>query len=430
MKKFSALTLLCALLLPIHYGCSETVDPGEDALTVPPVYSFESRFEPGTVSVSYSGQTVRNLLMQDLTSLISAQSGGSARELTLDDLLLIYEHSDAGNLSTTTSTGATPALERSYSAISTNKKLSDKVAPMELFGTGLMADAQLRAWFDSIVAFSSDPARRGTPMAYTTDAGLDLSQLVDKVMLGSIAYYQGTTYYLGELTTKNNSEASGTNPYTSLEHSWDEAFGYFGAARDYDRFTDAMLAGSADDFSFDTNGDKAIDFRSEYNFPFARNAGKRDAGSGTGTDFSGEIFRAFRTGRAVIAAEGSQSDLLVQRTIVARTWERVIGATVIHYINEVVSDIEGLDESATPSNQPDLNKHWAEMKGYLWALGFNSLGSITPADLGSWHTTVGAAPRFEPAGSVGATQYRAGLISVRDALGTRLGFLSADIAAW
>ena len=42
---------------------------------------------------------------------------------------------------------------------------------------------------------------------------------------------------------------------TAMEHAWDEAFGYFGAARDYSRYTDEQLAGKVDDFTFDSNGD-------------------------------------------------------------------------------------------------------------------------------------------------------------------------------
>ena len=45
-----------------------------------------------------------------------------------------------------------------------------------------------------------------------------------------------------------------------MEHKWDEAYGYFGAARDYLRYSDAQLAGKTPaEFSFDSNGDGKID---------------------------------------------------------------------------------------------------------------------------------------------------------------------------
>ena len=431
MKQIRTFIFFLLVATPFIGGCSDAADPvPNDTLDVPPVYSFESRFTPGASSVSYPGQTVRNLLMQDLKGLISAQSTSEARVLTLDDLLALYEHQDDAALSTTTSTGALPPLEESYREISTGKNLSGKVAPATLAGTGMTVDAQLRIWFDSIVAYSNDPVRRGTSMAYTTEAGLDLSQLVDKVLLGALAYYQGTTFYLGELTSQDNGSQKGTNPYTAMEHSWDEAFGYFGAARDYDRYSDAMLAGSPDDYTFDSNGDNAIDFRSEFNFPFARNAGKRDAGSSSPTDFSGDLFESFRTGRALIASEGALDRLLEERSKVARTWEKVIGATVVHYINDVIADMDGLTEESRPSNQPTLNKHWAEMKGYLWALQFNALGRISTSQVTSWQATVGDAPVYAMPGSTEHSEYVAALRGVRDEIGSALAFDADDVTVW
>ena len=422
--------LTIPLVLGFLAGCSDDpTDPVNNDLQVPEVYSFESRFETGASSVEYPGQTVRNLLMQDIRSL--AASAGSGTAVSAEDFLELYEYSDASALSTTTSSGTLPALETGYSSISTGKNISGKVAPGTLIGSGMTADQMIRSWFDSIEVFSADPDRRGTPMAYTTADGLDLVQLLDKVMLGSVAYYQGTSYYLNNVLEAGNSEAHGDgNPFTEMEHAWDEAFGYFGAARDYDRYTDAMLAGSTDDYVFDSNGDGEIDFQSEYNFPFARNAGKRDAGATSGVDFSGDIFEAFRRGRALISSAGSTEELAAERQKVARIWEKVVASTVIHYINEVLSDMEGLSETSTVESMTDLNKHWGEMKGYLWALQFNSLGVITTADLEDWHAKVGPAPVYAQAGSAAYNEYRTDLTAVRDALGARVGFGTADVAAW
>ena len=88
-------------------------------------------------------------------------------------------------------------------------------------------------------------------MAYTTDDGVDMSQMINKVLIGAVPYYQATGVYLNSLLERDNSEArDGTDPYTAMEHAWDEAFGYFGAARDYFRYTDDQLAGKVDDFTF------------------------------------------------------------------------------------------------------------------------------------------------------------------------------------
>ena len=45
---------------------SNPMGSGSSGIDVPSSYVFDSRFTPGESSVSYSGQVVRNLLLQDL----------------------------------------------------------------------------------------------------------------------------------------------------------------------------------------------------------------------------------------------------------------------------------------------------------------------------------------------------------------------------
>lgn len=426
--RLSILTLSAVALA----ACSdEPTTPDGDNLVVPTVYSFESRFDAGTSSVSYSGQTVRNLLLQDLKIAIDRLGTAGATPTTLDALLDIYAHDDADNLSTLTTTGSLPPEETKYSNISTGKNLTGKISPATLIGTSTTADDMVRAWLDSIARFSQDPSRIGTPMAYTTDAGQDLTQLVNKTLLGAVVYYQGTGVYLDGLLDRNNTERSGPeNPYTSMEHGFDEAFGYYGAARDYDNYSDADLAGSVDMFAKDTDGNGKIDFQSEYNFGFSRNAGKRDKGSATGTDMTAKIFEAFRRGRALISSSGSRDEIVAERKKIAEIWEQVIAATAIHYANEVISDMGALTGESNPANSATLNKHWGELKGFLWSLQYNPLGRVTATDLQRWHGLVGEAPRYDPAGSSGSNGYIQDLRTVRDELGIAVGFSTQDVEVW
>ena len=62
--------------------------------------------------------------------------------------------------------------------------------------------------------------------------GLDLGQMTQKVMWGAIAYWQGTSKYMSKIPNDDNT-MSDDGDYTAMEHHWDESFGYFGAARDY-----------------------------------------------------------------------------------------------------------------------------------------------------------------------------------------------------
>lgn len=370
---------------------------GTTLIEVPPAYVFDSRFEQGKSSVAYSGQTVRNLLLQDLKVLIDSLAKDGAQPIAVQDMLNLYAYDDALNLRSLSTAGAMPVLESHYSAISTGKSLVGKISGDVVIGYNRTADDLVNEWFQIIADNSQDPAKLGTPAAYTTDDGVDLTQMINKVLIGAVPYYQATGVYLAGLLERDNSEArNGTDPYTSMEHGWDEAFGYFGAARDYFRYTDEQLAGKVGDFTFDSNGDGSIDFKSEYNFGLSRNAGKRDKG-GSGVDLTQEIFDAFLRGRTLIANQGTEVDIIQQRELAANGMEKVIAATAVHYINDTLSDMSNLGTDA--ENRVNLNKHWAEMKGFTVALQYNPFKLIGDGQLQELHGIMGQAPSYDAPGT-------------------------------
>jgi hypothetical protein len=130
-----------------------------------------------------------------------------------------------------------------------------------------------------------------------------------------VFFSQGTDDYLdsdvdgkGLLSSNAQVVKDGVaKPYSALGHAWDEGFGYFGAARDYNDYTDTQAAGKGEVGTprakgyHDTNGDGKIDLKSEYNFGHSRNCAKRDRGSAGGatTDFSKDVMDAFLAGRTL-----------------------------------------------------------------------------------------------------------------------------------
>ncbi len=430
--------LLPALLASAFLAsCSDsTVEPGPpptDSTAVPSAYVFESRFQAGTSSVAYEGQVVRNLLIQDLKTFIDNLGKPGAVPITSAHLLKYYEHNDADNMAILTTAGPTPLLQTQYNKISTGKKLSDKISADAVFGTGKNANQFIREWFDIIAANSQDPSKLGTALVYIDDAGRNLSQMINKLLSGSVIYYQGTGVYLQELLAQDNTVAKpktgGTDPFTAMEHSWDEAFGYFGAARDYARYTDAKLAGGAADYVFDSNGDGKIDLASEYNYTFARNAGKRDNGL-TGIDLTKETFDAFLRGRTSIANKGTTEAITAQRAIVLSNWEKNIGATVVHYINQVKADMAVLTSGSTATNSSALSNHWSEMKGFAMGLQYNPLRAIANAQIIHLHTLLGEAPVFAAAGTAEHDAYAAKLDEAKGILKAVYGFSDAHMNAW
>ena len=407
---------------------AEGLEEGTATIAVPQAYVFDSRFMEGESSVSYSGQVVRNLLLQDLKSTTDSVGKDGARPVAVSDLLKFYEYDDALNLKTLTTTGALSASESHYSALSTGKNLVGKISDELVIGYNQTADDLVREWFKGIADNSQDSDKLGTPMAYTTDDGVDMSQMVNKVLIGAVPYYQATGVYLGGLLERDNSEArDGTDPYTAMEHAWDEAFGYFGAARDYSRYSDEQLAGKVDDFTFDSNGDGSIDFKSEYNFGLSRNAGKRDKG-GSGVDFTQEIFNAFLAGRTAITNQGTVAEISAHRQAAANGMEKVIAATVVHYINDTLSDMSAL--GTADENIANLNKHWAEMKGYTVALQYNPFRLITDGQLAELHGIMGKAPIYEKPGSNAYNTQVANYKRAKDVMQAAYGFSNTNMDNW
>ena len=404
-----------------------STSPG--TISVPEAYTFDSRFQDGKSSVSYSGQVVRNLLVQDLKIFIGRLGKSGATAASLQDLLNFYEHDDAYGLRSLTTVGSKSIVQTAYSELSSGKNLVGKISSDVVIGSGgKTADDLIREWFNIIVANSQDPTKLGTPAVYTTDAGLDLSQMINKVLLGAVTYAQSTSKYLGLLLDKDNTVArNGTDAYTAMEHYWDESFGYYGAARDYARYSDDQLAGGAEDYSFDSNGDGSIDLKSEYNFGISRNAGKRDKG-GTGVDFTKEIFDAYLAGRTEIHNQGTVGRISVHRQTVAEGMEKVIAATVVHYINDTLSDMA--DIGTADENIVNHNKHWAEMKAFTIALQYNTFGQITSADLERLHALMGEAPNYDAPGTSAYDANVANLNAAKAVMQTVYGFSSANMAGW
>ena len=433
-KKFQWLVVLLtvASLFLSACGSDEADDEAlaEDAATtidVPQAYVFDSRFVEGESSVAYSGQVVRNLLLQDLKALTDSVGKDDGRSVAVSDMLKLYEYDDALNLKTSTTTGALPASESHYSALSTGKNLVGKISDEPVIGYNRTADDLVREWFKGIADNSQNSDKLGTSMAYTTDDGVDMSQMINKVLIGAVPYYQATGVYLGGLLERDNSEGKDGKAYTAMEHAWDEAFGYFGAARDYFRYTDVQLAGSVDDFTFDSNGDGSIDFKSEYNFGLSRNAGKRDKG-GSGVDFTQQIFNAFLAGRTAITNQGSVAEISAHRQTAAEGMEKVIAATVVHYINDTLSDMSQL--GTAEENRANLNKHWAEMKGYTVALQYNPFRLISDGQLAELHGIMGEAPIYDEPGSNGYKTQVANYERAKAVMQTAYGFSNDNMANW
>ncbi len=432
LKKWLAPAVCSALFI----GCldEKTTGPNEDGkIETPEAYIFESRFESGS-SVEYSGQVVRNLLIEDLAARIKAlAASGASAGVSVDHFMELYDYKDGSDLTSHTAqqltSGGREVVKAKYTDISTGKNLKGKIAGAKLTGTDKTPDEMMQEWFAVIAENSQVADKRGTAAVYTDADGRDLSQLVNKVLLGSVGYYQATGVYMQNILDQDNSAAQEGKLYTKMEHHWDEAFGYFGAAVAYKSFTDNDLAGKLVDYSKDGNGDGKIDLASEFNYPFARAAGKRDKG-GEGIDLTAEVFEGFVEGRTHIVNRGSQADLQAARQKAAQGWEKVIAATVVHYINDTKADMAALPENPVFEDKITLNTHWAEMKGYAWNLQFNPFRLISDSQLEELHEKLGDAPDYSAPGTDGHETAQARLDEAKAIMKSVYGFSDTNLANW
>lgn len=398
-----------------------------DSLTVPATYAFLGA--DGLSSVDYGGQTVRNLLIADIQTAARAagQAAYAGTGLTDADILKYFTHVDGDSLEIGTVLTGGPVTERlhtKYTQISTGKSMHDKISGTTVIGYGKPAADLFKEWTALIVANSKDSTKRKTAEAYLDSNGVDISQLISKVAGGALAYWQGTGVYLQNVTGKNNADLVSGKNYTEMEHNWDEAFGYFGCARDYNtNYTDDELNVAGTSFK-DANGDGKIDFRSEYNFSMmGRYAARRDRGL-AGQDWSGDAFKAFVKGRALISAKKSVDSIAAQRAIIAAVWENTYASNVIAYVKTV--KIALADTSAfTLARKASLGAAWGELKAFAINLQFNPYKKASDAQLAQLQEYIGN----RPVRGDGQADYVAKLDQALALVKSIYGFSDAQVAA-
>jgi len=413
-------------------------------------YLFGSRFDEDESSVSNSGQTFRHTLIGELKGylgdLTDAIDSGDAVPMAGDteSALLFYfdfDSSVAGQISLSGAGGDT--VQQVFDDISSGKNLRGKTAgedsvtdhldwSSEFVGwDGAVSPvALLETWFaqiDTLAAdrvngvIPSDPSGNPVEKVFLTPEGQDLQQLIQKFLLGAVAFSQGTDDYLDDDVEGKGLLApnvrDGEKPYTKLEHAWDEAFGYFGAARNYGVYSDTEIA---DGTFIDWDGDGLVDLLTEKNCGHSVNAGKRDKGASSEapTDFTGQAWAAFTAGRSLIGSAVGEAltgpELLeVQgyRDAAVAAWEQAIAATVVHYINEVITDM-----GAAEYDFAGHAEHWSGLKGFALSFQFNPRSPLSPSEFAALHSLVGDAPVLANAPPVERSAYAADLLSAREIL--------------
>lgn len=469
-------------------------DDNNKTVTEPPIdppvtnlqYEFNSQLSgyDDQSSVSYTGQTARHMLIADLTQKI----GGLKRGTTTPIEELEAFFTEQKNDELISAYGSAPFVEQTYGEISSGKDLQGKIAggyPDPEGGEGSytgetsrLLEGRFVGWqtdavnkpYDLVMAFfarlavemesstnlviETDTTPDVIEVAYIDAAARDYKQLMQKFLLGAVTFSQGTADYLTIVFDAAN-EQDGSKAYTTAEHKWDEAFGYFGAARDMLNYTDDEIAakGGRDAYKngyFDSDENGSIDVRAELNLGNAVNCAKRDRGTvnlANPTDYTQQGFEAFYAGRKLLNDASSQSpnaltddqksELLGYAETAAQVWEKCIAATVVHYINDLTNDltIDGVAKVQLASGDfVNIAKHYSEMKGFALGLQFSPYSPFQAegafSQFEQLHVLIGDQPVLPDAGAEQLTQYLSDLAQARNLLQEIYQFDPEHVANW
>ena len=439
----------------------------------PEIYEFPSTFD-GQNSASYTGQIFRTVLINDLKSFMSSLSRGgwtgSAQQLM--DALNSYFYFDSNatprgpefinglsrhRVKVHDEQGNTlPVLEGGiYNGIQLpGKNLGGKIAGEDntlrhgrLLGWqtnqgNMMPVDFIQDMFQKIVINASMGESFTVPngtlpvqrihAADTTPEGVNLTQMVQKFLHGSVAFSQAAGDYLStDLGSKkglkgdNTLSYKGSRNYTALEHHWDEAFGYFGAAADFLLYTDRQVLGK---ISLDTDGDGKISLLREKNLGLVvKNTSRMDLKvQQAGFDLSYEIMDAFLSGRQLITQkpEGYLKYVEAYAAVAIGVWEKTLAATTIHYINETVKQMN----SYGTSDYSFMNhaKFWSEMKGFALSFQFNPISLLELTQFNRFHELVGDRPVLMTVSQDEIDAYEVNLYEARDILREAFGFSESN----
>ena len=354
----------CPLVANTDQTDADVNGSGDACDAMPTNYSYNNDMFTGSdSSVSYTGQTARQVLISDMayymSTVLSDDAANTADSVKADLKFFVYG-TDADVTDTLIGTYIKDAANvtlkdaATYGAISSGKNLHKKIAggcgagcgeeskligdfigwnrmdadgntittPLALVDDWIASQAVLAS--DGVVVQITDADGVTSDVNVNTDAhGRNYRQLMQKFLMGAVNFSQGTNDYFKTTFTGVNDAGvnyvaaqDGTKDYTYAEHKFDEGFGYYGAARDNLAYTDleARAKSGRDEWKngyHDTDADGMIDVRSEYNFAHSQNCAKRDAGSASGpnpTDFSGDVMSAVLAARQIISNAANKAN--------------------------------------------------------------------------------------------------------------------------
>ena len=353
---------IVALATILFTSCSND-DDNLNTIETPTTYNFTRN---NTTTVDFSGQTTR-IAMAD--ALVKALTDNTKTQTQLDGM---FAHAQGNNDFADTNLNASDKNVRSKTAASTDFFASNTTVANTI-------KADFDGWITSqvtevfpkwdVVASAGNAGQLqqggGGTIRYINAKGLEYNQAFAKSLIGALMLDQILNNYLspavldaGTNVTDNNNDVleSGKN-YTSMEHKWDEAYGYLYGSE----VNPAVPVLDADQFL------------SEY---IDRVSADSDFSS-----IDDDVYNAFKLGRAAIVAKNykvrdAQAEIIkenlskipaVRGVFYLQASKANLGidnARAFHALSEAYGFIYSLQFTRKPnSTQPYVTK--TEVDGYL-----------------------------------------------------------------
>ena len=338
---------LLLFILTSIVACSDD----ENTIVVPQTYSFE---RDGNSTVAFPGQTTRMLMAEELISEMLVPSQSS------DNLLAMYRNQGPN--------GEDVAPFTNDDLNSETKSIKSKVAASrDYFSSNTVESTRIKNDFESWIQAQVEEvypawnqlAQPGVPgqiadgssTRYVNAQGLEYNQMVNKSLIGALMLDQMLNNYLSPsvldeadnvFNNDNGTVEQGKN-YTTMEHKWDEAYGYlFGTAAD----KADPLPSLGDDDSF-------------LNKYLGRVEGDPDFAGIANT-----VFESFKSGRAVIV--DANYDLRDDEAATLREkMSEIIGVRAVYYLEQAAFAFP-----MTASNTGTIFHDLSEAYGFIYSLRF------------------------------------------------------------
>ncbi|MCR9204672.1 MAG: DUF4856 domain-containing protein [Halobacteriovoraceae bacterium] len=439
----------------------------------PSNYVYFSQFNRGT-SVSYTGQTFRQILIEDIKGAMTSQPAGSyvgTKDEAINMLMSYYNYDEFTNLmapgvidgfsefkvSAKSLAGQKMPITEGffYSDVqSPGKNLKDKMAgndnPLrrgKLYGVkgyntpedfvnglfNLFADRATAG--KAFTVPNGNLAPQTITEGYITEDGWDLAQLTQKFFHGAVSYSQAARdYFSTDLGPSKGLNADNTQPakqgasYTAMEHHFDEGFGYFGGSRDFLSYSDLQ---SRTKVSMDTNGDGFISLKSEKNMGIATNVSRMDlTAADQDLDLSKELMEALLKGRELIAKKpsGYKKYVVANAQVALTNWEKTLAAVTIHYINVTLKQYQAY--GTQNYLYTNFVKFWGEMKGFALSFQFSPRSLMDDSTFDRVHALMQTKPVLPHGPKAKVDQYVNNLLGARDLIAKTYGFSQNNTVNW